>query len=282
MADPLYRQIAEELHRKIDSGEYAPGAQLPTEDVLIEEHHTSRNTVRAAIKELTTFGLVETRHGIGTFVIEQVPPIVTTLTTDPETGSGGGEGLVYTAEVAQSGRRAESKELRVEIQQADPAVADALRIEEGAGVILRNEQRYVDDVPWSIQTSYYPQSLISRAPRLLDAASIEEGTVKYLTGCGIQQAGYRDSLAVRPPNDGELSFFGLPADGRIQVIEIYRITFDQEGKRARLTITVYRADRNRFVINVGDVQESAGLRPAESNSAALVDTGDSPTQEVRS
>lgn len=261
MAGPLYRQVADALRQDIESGTYPPGAQLPTEDELIAAFHASRNTVRAAIKELTTFGLVDTKHGVGTFVVEQPPPIVTTLTTDPETGGGGGEGLVYTAEVARSGRTATSESLRVEVRQADPSVADSLRIPKESGVVVRREQRFVDHNPWSLQTSYYPQPLVRRAPRLLEPTPIEEGTVAYLATCGIQQVGYRDSIEMRPPNDREIGFFGLPVDGRVQVTEIYRVTFDQNGTRVRLTITVYRADRNRFVINVGDVPASEGLLP---------------------
>jgi hypothetical protein len=67
---------------------------------------------------------------------------------------------------------------------------------------------------------------------------------------------------MRPPEPPEIDFFGLPADGRIQVVEIFRTAFDQEANRVRLTITVYRADRNRFIINVGDVPDSEGLQQA--------------------
>ena len=253
MAGPLYRQIADGLRSKIDSGELEPGSQLPTEDELMSIYHASRNTVRGAINQLTIRGLVNTLHGRGTFVAEQVNPIVTTLTTDPETGSGGGEGLVYTAEVAASGREATTNGLKVEAQQADQAVADSLHIPPGSYVISRHEQRFVDARAWSLQTSFYPQSLAERAPQLQDPVSIDEGTVAYLRECGIEQVGYRDALQVRSPNPEETVFFDLPPDGRIQVIEIFRVAFDQDHNRVRLTVTVYRADRNRFIFNVGDV-----------------------------
>jgi len=49
----------------------------------------------------------------------------------------------------------------------------------------------------------------------------------------------------------------LRAGGHIQVVEIHRVAFDQDGNRIRVTVTIYRADRNRFVINVGEVPRSA-------------------------
>jgi GntR family transcriptional regulator len=80
MAEPLYRQIADDLRAKIESGELEQGSQLATEGELRDEYNASRNTVRDAIKWLTNLGLVETRPGQGTFVVEKATPFVTTLT----------------------------------------------------------------------------------------------------------------------------------------------------------------------------------------------------------
>jgi GntR family transcriptional regulator len=67
------------------------------------------------------------------------------------------------------------------------------------------------------------------------------------------QAGYRDLIAVRAADANEAAFFKLPGDGRAPVFEIHRVGFDEKGNGIRLTITVYPADRNRFLINVGAV-----------------------------
>jgi GntR family transcriptional regulator len=257
MAGPLYRQIADRLRRRIEAGELEPGTQVPTEDQLMETYHASRNTVRGALKELTTRGLVYTLHGKGTFVSERVSPLVTTLTTDPKTGRGGGEGLVYTAEVAASGRSPSKDDIVVGIRKAGPVIAHLLGISEETEVISRHERRYIDGLPWSLQTSFYPRSLSQQAPRLLDTGDLQPGTVPYLAECGIQQAGYQDAIECRAADEVETRYFDLPADGRVQVVEIRRTAFDQGGHRVRLTITAYRADRNRFLINVGNVPTSA-------------------------
>ena len=85
MANPMYRQIAEDLRAQIESGKLKPGQQLRTEIELREHYNASRNTVRDAIKWLTNLGLVETKPGQGTFVVQTIDPFVTTLTGDPET-----------------------------------------------------------------------------------------------------------------------------------------------------------------------------------------------------
>src|SRR5262249_33219387 len=253
--EPMYRLIAEDLRAKIESGALEQGRQLPTEIELMEQYNASRNTGRDAIKLLTTRSLVETRPGQGTFVVQKINPLVTTLTGDPKTGLGGGEEEVYIAEVKAGGRVPEISEPRVEIQQANPVVAEVLRIEAGAQVVSRHQQRFIDGTPWSLQTTFYPMELIHRgANRLLEARDIGGGAVVYVAEeLGIKQVGYRDSIAVRAPNLDEIAFFRLPADGRGQVFEIFRTGFDQNGGRFRLTVTVYPADRNRFVVIVGDV-----------------------------
>jgi GntR family transcriptional regulator len=58
MTEPIYRQIADDLRGKIESGEIARGAQLPTEIELMDQYDASRNTVRDAIKLLTIRGWV--------------------------------------------------------------------------------------------------------------------------------------------------------------------------------------------------------------------------------
>ncbi|MFJ3902946.1 GntR family transcriptional regulator [Streptomyces sp. NPDC090025] len=63
-----YRAIARELADRIRSGDLAPGSRLPTEPELAEHYGVHRLTARQAMVELRTGGLVETRHGSGSYV----------------------------------------------------------------------------------------------------------------------------------------------------------------------------------------------------------------------
>jgi GntR family transcriptional regulator len=258
MSTPLYRQIAEDLREQIESGKLKPGQQLRTELELREHYGASRNTVRDAVKWLTTLGLVETRPGQGTFVVQKIDPFVTTLTGDPETGRGGGDEYIgYLSEVRERNRTASVSPIQVEIQEASGDIARGLWVADGTEVISRHERRFIDRTPWSMQTSYYSMELADRgAERLRRAGNIEEGTVQYLADTlNIRQTGYRDWITVRAPNATEADFFKLPADGRVVMYEIFRTAFDQNGQPVRLTVTVYAADRNQFIIDVGTVPE---------------------------
>jgi GntR family transcriptional repressor for pyruvate dehydrogenase complex len=77
----LAQLVVEQLTEHIRIGELQPGDKLPTETEIMVEQGVSRSVVREAISRLQAAGLVETRHGIGTFVLP--PPAV--LGIDPAT-----------------------------------------------------------------------------------------------------------------------------------------------------------------------------------------------------
>lgn len=62
--------LVEALGDRIRDGVIAPGDKLPTEAEVMAEFGVSRTVVREAISKLQASGLVQTRHGIGTFVAE--------------------------------------------------------------------------------------------------------------------------------------------------------------------------------------------------------------------
>jgi GntR family transcriptional repressor for pyruvate dehydrogenase complex len=73
----LAQGVVEELSTRIRQGEFNPGDKLPPEAAIMEAYGVSRTVVREAISQLQAGGLVQTRHGIGTFVL-----------TPPQTGLG--------------------------------------------------------------------------------------------------------------------------------------------------------------------------------------------------
>jgi GntR family transcriptional regulator len=65
---PKYLRIADELRAAIRDRDYAPGARMPAETDLAARYGVSLPTLRQALGVLRTEGLIESRHGIGTFV----------------------------------------------------------------------------------------------------------------------------------------------------------------------------------------------------------------------
>jgi len=67
-ATPLWRQLADILRAKIESGELPAGRIMPSENTLSQEYGLARGTVVKALDSLESAGLVERIQGRGTFV----------------------------------------------------------------------------------------------------------------------------------------------------------------------------------------------------------------------
>jgi GntR family transcriptional regulator len=256
VADPMWRQIAEDLRMKIESGELGrDGEPLPTELELQVAYRASRNTVRDAVKWLVTRNLVYTRSGQGTFVQPKVDPFVTRDNGQPESGKE--ESTAFDIAVRDRCRAPRVSSPRVESLRAEGRYARELHIADDESVVSRHQQRFIDDVPYSLQTTFYPLTFVERgAVRLIRAENIPEGAVKYIENIlGIKQVGWTDRYTVRQPDAVEATFFSLPDDGRVPVVELTRTGYDQDGVPLRVTITTFPSDRNEFVMQYGQVPE---------------------------
>jgi DNA-binding FadR family transcriptional regulator len=69
----LAQGVVEDISSRIRQSQLKPGDKLPTESAIMEQYGVSRTVVREAISHLQASGQVQTRHGIGTFVIERAP-----------------------------------------------------------------------------------------------------------------------------------------------------------------------------------------------------------------
>ena len=134
---PVTDQVVSLLDERIRSGYYRSGQRLPSEAELADEFGVSRNTVRTALTRLATAGLIQRKHGSGTYVRQM------------ETGS---HSLIdaaweYKRMIAASGRTPTIKGVSVEQRPATPDEAEALGLEPGALVIAVLRLFFADDQP---------------------------------------------------------------------------------------------------------------------------------------
>jgi GntR family transcriptional regulator len=257
MTEPIYRLIAEDLRAKIESGELEPGQQLSTELELREQYEASRNTVRDAIKWLTNRGLVETRPGQGTFVVQRINPSTIVLSSGPNTdGPKTGDAIElesYVSKIRDEGRQVEVTEPRVEIRRARGELALQLDMDEGLPVISRHQRLTIDGIPWVLQTTFYPMDFVNQgALRLIETENLDMGAVAYLKEeIGVTQSGWYDVVVARAPDATEASFFGLPDGGQVPVVEVQRTGIDEAGLPIRLAVSVFPADRNILIYREG-------------------------------
>ena len=78
--EKTYKHIIEKIISLIVSGELKTGDKLPGERVLAEKFSISRSSIREAFRTLEILGIIEVRHGGGTFVREfHLSPFLNTI-----------------------------------------------------------------------------------------------------------------------------------------------------------------------------------------------------------
>ena len=70
---PITRQIAAQIRAQCASGVLQPGERLPSVRVLASELAVNQNTILRVYERLTAEGLLQRRHGDGTFVADHLP-----------------------------------------------------------------------------------------------------------------------------------------------------------------------------------------------------------------
>jgi GntR family transcriptional regulator len=143
----MYARIEETIATEIAQGEYRPGDQLPTEDELLERFQVSRITVRRAIQNLVSRGLLEIRRGLGTFVLS--PRIEAELTK--LTG--------FVEDMNAAGRRATARMIGQGVVAASARVAERLQLAKGTKVMQIKRVRLADGTPISFDETYLPLPL---------------------------------------------------------------------------------------------------------------------------
>jgi len=140
----LYARVETVLAGEITDGDLKVGDQLPTEDSLIVRFAVSRITVRRAIQNLVSRGLVEIRRGRGTFVA--APKI----TQDLKELSG------FVEDMHLIGRKPTARVVGKEIVTANATVARQLALTRGERVVRIRRVRLADGVPLSFDETYLP------------------------------------------------------------------------------------------------------------------------------
>ena len=71
MSFPKYIEISNDIIKSIESGEYLPGDQIPSENELIKKYQTSNTTARKSLQEIELKGWATRIKGKGTFVLNR-------------------------------------------------------------------------------------------------------------------------------------------------------------------------------------------------------------------
>ncbi|MCX6031545.1 MAG: GntR family transcriptional regulator [Chloroflexi bacterium] len=229
MTPPLYHTVYHELKRRIVSATYLPGGGLPSERRLGEEFGVSLITIRRALDELVLDGLIERRHGIGSFVRDQARNVGVGMSS-------------FTSDVLAGRLRLVRTLLQDDTTSASPEVAVKLDVQTGSGVrhLVRLDSE--GGSPLSVDEVFIPPALatatlseIAASPSFLFLWQDKSGLVLTRTEyeVSVQMAGQADQEALQVGPDTPLLVTG-------------ELFFDREGRPAVWIVTRYRSDRTRL------------------------------------
>lgn len=163
-----YKDIADDLRRRIVEQEYTYGQKLPYEYVLCMSYHCNKETMKKALDILVKEGLIIRRRGAGTFVKDY----------NPESESFAlrfSRGL--TAKYGKT-KKVTSEIIEFEVVPADEYLAAKLQIELGDFVYHIIRVRYLDDEQYKMEISYMPIGLIPN----LKAHHLKGSLYEYIEG----------------------------------------------------------------------------------------------------
>ncbi|MGA0878295.1 MAG: GntR family transcriptional regulator [Ilumatobacteraceae bacterium] len=243
MREIRYRAIADDLRRRIGSGELGLGRLLPSEAELGESYDASRVTIRRALEVLREESLVDARQGLGWYVAAM-----------PLRQSLGRLGTIE-GQMLDDGIRPERKVLEFGFEAASGRVREVL----GPGQVLRVKRlNLADGDPFAVVTVWCRAELGERLSR----ADVERSPFYELLD--VPLLGATQTIGADAATATDAALLDIPMGS--PVLRCTRVTTDVHRRAVLLSEHVFPAHRTEFVVELPNVEPSmapTGLRLVE-------------------
>ncbi len=240
---PLYARLADELRRKITSGEWGPGHVLPPERQLAEKHGYSRNTVIRAYEELMHEGLITSgRTRAGRKVRSRETLFVYASQTEQLDRLATSSVDAWVTDVVEQGREP-GQDITVEVVNATADLASWLDVEEGDPLAVRRRLRTIDGDPDNLNDTFYPMDIVQDCPEIMNPANVRQGVLTVMAERGYPQVRCEDILRWSPATPEEASLLGLGPG--VAVLRQNRVGYSSE-RPIRVSVTVWPGDTHEL------------------------------------
>jgi GntR family transcriptional regulator len=235
-----YRQIADDLRRRVELGEFVAGRVLPSEADLGAAYAASRMTIRKALQTVQSAGLIEPRQGLGWLVA-----------ADPLRQSLGRLGTIES-QLAALGAVSERRVLSFGFLDAPPSVRSVLGVER---VLEVRRLNLADDQPFARVTVWCPEPLAKK----LSLSDIERAPFYELLD--VPLGGATQTIGAAACSADDAVVLAIPAGSPVLVCD--RVTRDGAGHPVLVSEHVFPAHRTSFVVELASADRSmapSGLR----------------------
>src|SRR6266700_7070785 len=236
--DPITHQIADQLRAQIRDGSLGPGALLPSEPELAQQHKVSRQTARAALQILEHEGLIVVRPRRGRIVrstqrlrwhlSEFERPDHTVLTTSD----------AWETDIESQGHDPTRQDLEVERIKPPASIAARLRLDPERDIcVVRKHVRYIDGKPAILSDDYFNEQIV----RGTELAEPEDTTREdILKEAGYEQVYDIDEVITRMPPPAEATKLNiLPGT---PVAEHIRTGYTAADRPVRIMVSIIPGD----------------------------------------
>ena len=240
---PLYYQIGDDIEAKIRSGEFGPGACLPSEKEIAKEYEVSPITVRGAMRLLIEKKLVVRYRGKGTFVTEPDPRQVVW-------GLGAIDDLVYT------GSQSIMTLLSRRLVNPPPWVKDRLSLSSGTKVFALQTKREAEGEAFLFTRIFLAQELGKKVAKsdFLSATARNKVVITIVEEkCGFKVKSIRQTMSAEIADEEISKILGLEVGQPLLSVE--RDYFDEDGWLFQTDRSFYRADHYSYTINLSRVDK---------------------------
>ena len=229
---PLYAQIKNAILNQIER-EFKPGDILPGEAELEKRYKVSRITIRRALDELVSDGIVIRKQGKGTFVREkritqELPRL-----------------LSWSTQMKQMGFTPKSISCEIMVVEPTKEQLNMLELSEGQKLVRIRRLRCLNNEPVGIMTNYLPERLV---PNLKEEGLVDDSLYATLAKYGIKPSSAEDVVEARMPSASEAS--QLRINRHIPLLQVTRLTRDINLKPLYIAVVANRSDKYVYTIKV--------------------------------
>ena len=228
-SSPLYHQLMQRITADIERGTYPTGSRIPPEHELEQLYQVSRVTVRRALAELTSEGLLERKQGKGTFV--SVP--------------GGNVQMKSLHSFHDScrinGVRPATDVVYIKETAADIADAEELSQPSGSRVLEVLRVRRADDTPVVLERNRF-----SMAYAWLQDQDLSGSLYGLLRDYGVEPKLAVHDVSMRFATNEEAQL--LETEPGTPLVCLHEVIYDQRGRALHTSVQLIRGDRFVFRI----------------------------------
>jgi len=229
----LHKQLFIVLRDQIMRGVRAPGAALPTEEMLCEQFRVSRITVRRTLADLEADGLVVRRHGKGTFVREQLPlaaPLVN---------------LGLLDSLRQTAAETDVKVIRVVTEAAPASIGQLLKLAPGELAVHALRLRSAGETPLLFNETWVPEHI---GRRVTAAAMKRKPLYQILLDQGIRFGRVIQEISAEAADPYLAEQLKVPVSAPL--IRLTRLLHDLEDRPVQHLTATMSPERTRVLMDI--------------------------------